>query len=280
MERVKRIELSYSAWEAAVLPLYYTRDRGYFSNFTRKCQGFCHKRAYNCMFLFDIFAYNVKLSVKEELFMLHLTSEEKKVCWRLVRLGFYFIVLLGLMLAVWKFTDIWGRDTFSENGIVENLQWIFLAVAAVLFGWEAYQYKSYRTVLLGLMSRCLFALVREQDAWFDEQLPVISWRIGLIFPLIAVVYAGCHVKTLRRQLVAFFSMPAFYIVFAAMVAIVPVAQCLGHRPLIVVVMGFDDRGLGSSLRRLIEESIELLGYALILLVAFELYANIKEKITQ
>ena len=26
MERVKRIELSYAAWEAAVLPLNYTRD--------------------------------------------------------------------------------------------------------------------------------------------------------------------------------------------------------------------------------------------------------------
>ena len=39
LERMKGIEPSYSAWEAAVLPLYYIRSDTYFNNFLKKCQG-------------------------------------------------------------------------------------------------------------------------------------------------------------------------------------------------------------------------------------------------
>ena len=90
--------------------------------------------------------------------MSYLTAQEKMVCIRLMRLLGYLAVLVGEMLLVWRFAEAWARDAFMENGIVENLQCYVLGIAALIFGWEAYKYKSCRLGLLGLMSLCLLAI--------------------------------------------------------------------------------------------------------------------------
>ena len=210
--------------------------------------------------------------------MICLTSDEKVACWRLMRFMGYLALLIGIMLGIWWLADVFARDAFSEGGIVENTQSLVLSASALICGWCVRKDKAYRLIFLGLMAVCLFGLLREQDAWLDKRLPVISWRIGFIFPLMTLIYGLKNLKDLRRQLVTFVSMPAFSVLFAAFVMIIPLAQCLGHRPLIFKIMGFYDKGLGSGLRRMIEESVELLGYTLILLSVVELCFNIKEKL--
>ena len=60
----------------------------------------------------------------------------------------------------------------------------------------------------------------------------------------------------------------------AVVIIIPVAQCLGHRSFLVDLMG-DDNLNAFLMRRILEEPIELLGYVQILLASIEFAIELK-----
>ena len=211
--------------------------------------------------------------------MSFLSPKEKQLLCEWSRLIVYFFGLIGIVVGIWYLADFFERDTFSENGIIENTQCIVLGIAALVFGWTAYQFKSHRPLLLGLMSLCLLGICREQDAWFDETLPILSWRIGFILPTLALCNGLRDIKSCKRQLMHFLSMPASYIMYCAMLVIVPLAQCLGHKALILAVVEPDNVYLARGVRRLVEESAEFLGYILILIAAIELYLNIKSILT-
>ena len=95
----------------------------------------------------------------------------------------------------------------------------------------------------------------------------------------------------------FLSSPAFYLMVTAMMVIGPVAQCVGHKPMIKNAVGvtvdlytnktvqqLEDAHLDISLnvdirsiRRLFEESTEFMGYTLIILSALELFFLLRKK---
>ncbi len=211
--------------------------------------------------------------------MLQLTQNEKRTLNTTMRMVVYFFVLIAVMLGIWKLTDIWGPDTFDENGIIENAQCVILAAAFILFGVMAWKNKSYRLILTGLMSLCILGICREQDAWFDMYLPLVSWQIGY-FPIVfTMLYDVEHFKHFKKQLIDFLQTPGFSLMFCAMVMIIPGAQCIGHRPLIEAVVPGESGIAVHILRRMIEESGEIIGYVLILLAAIELSLNLRKNST-
>jgi len=204
-----------------------------------------------------------------------LSQHEQQLAFYWMRLIIYCFSLIGIVIGIWYLTDYFESDTFSENGIIENTQCVILGLATAVFAWAAYRFKTYRILLTGFMSLCLFCIFREQDAWFDALLPVFSWRIGFIFPALAILYGLLNIKSTKRQVIHFLSTPASYIMYCAMIVFVPTAQCLGHKSFILSIVGPNNVELARGVRRMIEESAELLGYILILIAAVELYLNIR-----
>lgn len=58
----------------------------------------------------------------------------------------------------------------------------------------------------------------------------------------------------------------------AVTIIIPIAQCTGHRPFVTSVLGPDRV---TSIKELIEESIEAIGYFLILLSSLECFFGLR-----
>lgn len=208
--------------------------------------------------------------------MLQLTQTEKTTINTAIRMCVYFALLIVTTVGVWKLARVWGVDTFDENGIIENIQCAILIITAVMFTIIACCHKSVRMAIMCLVALCILGLCREQDAWFDAHLPILSWRIGYFFPALAVVCGLWHFKSFKKQVIELLRTPAVSLMFCAMVMVIPCAQCIGHRPLIAAVMVDDNSVEVFAVRRMIEETGELLGYLLIFLAAIELIFNLKK----
>ena len=201
---------------------------------------------------------------------------EIKIILKLTRQGFYFSVLLGLVLALWKLADCYKTDTFAEHGLVENLQLITLFLSTIVFLFSALKSSFYRPVLYLLASLTAFCCIRELDSFFENLIPIISWKFAFLFPLMALYYAFQKRKELKRPLFQFLESPVFDLMFMAMLVFIPLAQCIGHRSFIQDAIGQTENL--SFIRRLIEESMELMAYVLILLSSIEMHLGLmKEK---
>ncbi len=213
--------------------------------------------------------------MKGNLIVSIVSQREQNIIWMVVRQVAYTTCLVLITMFLWKLGAWYHEVIFNEGGLVENIQCVVLAVAMLLFGWCAVLYKNWRPLLVAFGSLCLFALCREQDAFLDAHIPLISWKFCFVFPMAATCYMGLRFKGLKKYLFSFFEMPAFHLMMAAMIVIIPVSECIGHKPMIAAVLGGDDFGLGKPIRRMIEEGGELLGYFLVLFAAIELILNIR-----
>ena len=209
--------------------------------------------------------------------MIQLAQSEKTVLFTTMRMSIYFVVLTLVSVGIWKIADVFGGAAFGENGIIENTQCVFLMIAGFIFALSAWKNKANRIAMLGLSALCMLGICREQDAWFDANLPILSWRVGYIFPVLVSIYGLCHFKNFKKQILDLLKTPACSLMFSAMVVIIPFAQCIGHRPLIKAVIESDDSGIVFAIRRMIEESGELLGYLMIVLAAIELLMNLHKR---
>ncbi len=201
---------------------------------------------------------------------------ERKVSFKILRYGLYFVVVFAVVIALWGLAKHYQTDTFAEHGLVENLQLGLLFLSTVCFSFLALRDKFYRPVLFFLAGLTAFCFVRELDSFFDKLLPVVTWKFAWLFPLLALFYAWSHRYEAKAALFKFLDSTAFDLLFVALIVFVPLAQAVGHVSFIRDSVGdFENM---SDIRRLIEESLELVAYVLIFLSAPEIYFSlIKEK---
>jgi len=205
-------------------------------------------------------------------------SLEHKIVLKLTRQGFYFTVLLAVVLGLWRLSDFYKTSTFAEHGLVENLQLLTLFLSTILFFTAAIKNSLYRPILFFLASLTAFCCIRELDSFFDELIPVISWKFAFLFPAAALFYAFKKRHQLKDTLLHFLDSTAFDLMFTAMIIFIPLAQCIGHRPFIEDAIGHADNL--SHIRRLIEESMELIAYVLIFLSSIEMWWVISRHTTK
>ena len=206
---------------------------------------------------------------------LFLSPTEQKVALKVTRQGFYFTILIAVVLSLWKLSAFYKEETFAEYGFVENMQLgtLFLSTGVFLFG--AYQSKTYRPISLFLASLTTFCMIRELDSFFEKLIPVISWKFAYLFPGLACFYALKNRKELKKTLFEFLSSFAFDLMFTAMIVFIPLAQCIGHRPFITNAVGPTENVF--HIRRMAEESMELMAYVLIFLSAIEVCCGLLKK---
>ncbi len=203
------------------------------------------------------------------------SKAEKTIVYNVIRQFVYFCIILGFIFFIHYLSSIYHKETFAENGIVEGIQLGLLISSGLIFLLQLFLRPEYAPVLWLLASCSFLASSRELDKVLDKLLPMISWRIGFIFPLIALYMAWKYRYCLKKTLVRFFTSPSFYMMCCAMVIIIPIAQCIGHRPFVVNVLGINNI---SEIKEMFEESCEVMGYLLIFLSSIECYFSLPKTV--
>ncbi|MBE6445819.1 MAG: hypothetical protein E7021_00160 [Alphaproteobacteria bacterium] len=197
-----------------------------------------------------------------------LSVQEKEIFLTLTRWLAYLLITISASFSLWGFGHIFHDTAFAEHGLVENLQLTTLSATILSFLLMAGRKTPYRALCILFGTLCLTAFCRELDAWFDN-LWVLGWQFALLFPVIAIFYIARHLTDFRKTVIVFCQSPAFFLMYCATIVFGPIAQCIGHRDFFVDVLGVEtDNRL---VRRLLEESVEYIGYILLLLSAFEFY---------
>lgn len=205
---------------------------------------------------------------------MNLKQDEKRIISRLLRQFIYFGLIFAFIFGIHFLARVYGKSTFDENSVVENIQLLLLIASSFSFLWQMERNQNFREVLLLLSSCCLLASCRELDATFDDLIPILHWKFAFIFPLVALLYAYKNRVGLQQSLFKFFSMPAFDMMYITVILIVPVAQCIGHGPFVESVLGPKRVG---DIKEFYEEAMEVVGYFLIFLSSIEMYFNLKEE---
>lgn len=203
------------------------------------------------------------------------SKSEKTIVYNVVRQFIYFCAIFGFVFFIHYLAALNHKMTFDENGVVEGIQLGLLISSGMIFLLQLFLRPEYAPVLWLLASCSFLGAARELDKVLDHILPAISWRIGFIFPLIAFYMAWKYRYCLKKTLIRFFSSPAFYMMCCAMIIILPIAQCIGHRPFVVNVLQIDDI---AAIKEMFEEACEAMGYLLIFLSSVECYFSLPKTV--
>lgn len=212
------------------------------------------------------------------MFSTSLDATEKYTIFTLCRHAAYIILQLLVVFSLWGLGATFRDGLIEEYGILENLQSGVLLLTSIILLGEAARHERYRAILFALAMCTTAALVREQDAYLEIHLPVISWKFCFLFPILGLAALWCQVRTDRTPLFDFFRSGSFGIMLMAFVTIVPLAQCLGHRHFIINVLGTEEDP--RLIRRFLEEPFELMGYIQILLASVEFYFDLLRRPTR
>ena len=203
------------------------------------------------------------------------SKAEKTIVYNVMRQFVYFCLIFMFVAMLQVLVELYQGQTFSEGGIVENIQLGLLLSSGFIFLVQLRLRPEYACVLWLLASCSFLAACRELDALFDQIIPVISWRIGFIFPLIALYKAFQYRYCLKKTLIRFYTSPSFYMMCCAMIIIIPLAQYIGHRPFVINVLGYNDI---TDIKELFEEACEAIGYLLIFLSSIECYFSLPKTV--
>ena len=155
---------------------------------------------------------------------------------------------------------------FKENGPIEWFQFGVLVTTSAVFLFGGFSLANFRQVLFLMAFVSVFAAIRELDAFLERAVPWIGWKIGLLAILYAVGSAYTQRTLVKRQLPPFLATRAFAILWAGFLVAVPFGQLIGHGAFLQLVMGDD---YNRDYKRVIEETLETMGYILILIGSFE-----------
>lgn len=205
-----------------------------------------------------------------------MNTNSKSIYLSTIRQFVYLVVLTLIVVGFWKLGEIYKNAAVMENGIFENLQTITLAVTSLLFIVTAWCNKGYRPIFFLMSMLALAAVIREQDAFFDELMPSVGWAWCWIFPAAGAVAIFRSRSTILPKVDVFLTSRTFHMMLTAGVVMIPIAQCLGHRSFLVDLMN-NDMYDAVLIRRILEETVELMAYIVLFLSAVESLIEFRRK---
>ncbi len=196
-----------------------------------------------------------------------MTATEKTTILSAVRQLLYCAGCFGVTFLQYAIAAACKEKTFDENGILENFQLGELLLACAMFLVVSLRRKDLHKLGIVFASLCAFAACRELDALFDDCIPIIGWKFAFLFIAAATVYAFTNWKRTHDEIFSFLRSSAFPMMCFVIIIVIPVAQCIGHRSFVANVLQMDHIG---CIKEFIEESIETIGYFILLCSAIEL----------
>jgi hypothetical protein len=181
----------------------------------------------------------------------------------------YLLVLVGVAQCIsLEAYDLGVNAEYSEQSLTEHLQDLFTFGSALTFFVCAYLSKPLRQacILLGALMFMMF--VRESDAALDERVFDGAWQVIVGAVIIATVWAlRNQVKESYESLKLFSQTSSFGFVTAGLVIILAFSRLFGRGSFWHSVMG---EGYIRTVKNIVEEGTELLGYSIVMLAATEL----------
>ena len=177
-----------------------------------------------------------------------------------LRYAAYTILIFAATSSLPAFLQNENIEAFKEGGWIECCQLLLLGGTSSLYFYEAFFSNHHQTIFHFLGCLSAFAAIRELDALLDRMIPLMGWKIGFVFILYALFSAYAHRKALLRQIRIFFKTHSIVMLWAGFIVAVPIGQLLGHGDFLQALMGDNyDR----AYKRVIEETLELMGYILV-----------------
>ncbi|MDJ0700837.1 MAG: hypothetical protein QNJ07_13365 [Woeseiaceae bacterium] len=194
----------------------------------------------------------------------------------------YIVYFFGVALVTWLLTrmELWSPGSLrlhviaegeyygtSEFSPIEIIQPLILAVCGLLMLRVALIYPPQRPLALAFGGLALMFLVRELDYFLDRYFVDNLWQVLIaIFGALLIVYVYRHRVRLRIALIRIWPSPGLTLLFAGAVILFAFVRLVGHEPLWQSILG--DNYL-RVIKLAVEEFIELSGYFLWLIGAFE-----------
>ena len=197
-----------------------------------------------------------------------MTDSEKSTIFSAVRQLLYCAGCIGVTFLEHAVSAVCKAKTFDENGFMENFQLGELLLACALFLIISFRSKTFHKMGIIFAALSVAAAIRELDNVFDDLIPVIGWKFAFIFIVLATGYAIKNWQKTREELLIFFRHPSFPMMCCAITVIIPIAQCIGHRSFVINVLQVEHVG---SIKEFVEESIETVGYFILVCSAIELF---------
>lgn len=198
-----------------------------------------------------------------------------------IKFIFYVLFTFGLahVIAIEGFTL--GTDSqYSEYSLTENLQTSFILVSALLFLGTAYLNKQLKPVGLTLFALMAMIFVRESDIYLDQYVFDGAWQtlVSIILVFISI-YLWRARKSINNSVAKYSQLMSSGFLICGLVVTLVFSRLMGRGVFWQSVMG-EQYTYFRSVKNIVEESTELLGYSLILFAAVELllYCILQSKI--
>lgn len=178
-----------------------------------------------------------------------------------LRSVFYFLTICVTYDYLARSIRADAENVFREGYFVEWLQYSLIVATMAFYFFGAWCWENRRPLFLTLGMLAVVASIREWDSWWDRQLPSMGWQLPAsicLFVLVMIVWRNR--KVLPEQICDLIRSAPFGFLWSGFLAVVVLAQLVGHAELLKLVMGSDFK---KGYKQIIEESLELFGYFLI-----------------
>jgi hypothetical protein len=183
-------------------------------------------------------------------------------------LATYSLAILGAIFLILETAKGDGTLFFEEGNVLEWFQVGFLALGAAFTCVASYRLPGYGALLRCLGFLCALAAIRELDKDLDALIPIMGWQAPFaLILLFALVTAWRYRHELPRQIRIFLNHRSFGMMWAGFILAIPFGQLIGHGPFLRDLFGEDYE---RSIKRVIEESAEMIGYLIIAISGIDL----------
>lgn len=181
----------------------------------------------------------------------------------------YLLALAGIAQCIALEAFQFGAAAkYGESSLTEHLQDLFTFSSALTFMVCAYLSKPLRQacILFGALMFMMF--VRESDSLLDEKVFDGAWQLIVAAVIIATVFSlRNQIKESYESLKRFSQTSSFGFVITGLVIVLAFSRMFGRTSFWQSVMG---DAYMRSVKNIVEEGTELLGYSIVMIAATEL----------
>jgi len=190
---------------------------------------------------------------------------------RLVAYGLLMILLIQLMTLDAGQQDV--EIKFMESTFTEWTQQLCLFIMAAIFAHCAYHYLQFRSLSILLAGMATIGLVREFNNFFKANVFDGAWQmVAFTVAIITAYFIWKHRQGFWRAFDQFRQSFSFGLMMAGFLITFIFSRLYGQHEFWITLM--EDRYF-RSVKNASEESIELLGYGLMLIASIELFMLVR-----
>ena len=184
--------------------------------------------------------------------------------------GFIYLLLLAgvaqcISLEAYELGDL---AQYGEGSLTEKMQDFFALSSAITFAVCAWFSKGMRQACILLSALMLMMFIRESDSFLDQYVFDGAWQIAVFIVAAVTIFSlRNQVKLSYESLKKFSQTSSFGFVTAGLVIIIGFSRLFGRSSFWQSVMG---DAYVRSVKNIVEEGTELLGYSIVMIAATEL----------